>query len=345
MGATEMIKNLFKEQLDKGIILSFDELINHLDLYLYREDPREELNRWYQDIVTFKIIERFLPFDEIILHSENLVYSQSPKREQINISICPQDLDIMLSCLTIKTNSNWNTTDPFCSFSLNEDFGNFRITLIHSDLSSSHGHKVFIRNLKQIVYGMADFSVAPGDQNFIIESIKNKKNILVAGATGSGKTSFLSSCLACVDNDEHIIILEDTYEIQLPNPLATRLISSNENNRSLKDYMSYAMRMSPDRIILGELRSYEVEPFLLAMNTGHNGLMSSIHANSALDAINRVVMLFSLYGSSQQLNYSQIYDIVCKNIDYVVFMKDKKVVEIINILGNESETCFYEKVA
>ena len=106
--------------------------------------------------------------------------------------------------------------------------------------------------------------------------------------------------------------------------------------------MSYSLRLSPDRILLGEMRSHEVVPFLMAMNTGHRGLMGTIHSSSAADALHRAALLFSLYGGEAQLNFDKVMELLCRNLEYVVFMENKKVKEVIKILGSDKGTPFFE---
>lgn len=173
--------------------------------------------------------------------------------------------------------------------------------------------------------------------------IQNKKNILISGGTGSGKTTFLRALLNEVPESEHVIILEDTYEIFVDKINHTSMLAVAEvDKKTLKDYCSYALRMTPDRLLIGEMRSTEVVPFLLAMNTGHKGLMSTVHANSAIDAISRMALLFSLYAETKEINFSLITKLVCKNIDYVIHMEDKNIKEIIRVIGSEGETPFFE---
>jgi Flp pilus assembly CpaF family ATPase len=102
--------------------------------------------------------------------------------------------------------------------------------------------------------------------------------------------------------------------------------------------------MSPDRLIVGEMRSNEVVPFMLAMNTGHKGLMSTIHANSGVDALLRIALLFSLYSENHEIDFSLITKLTCKNIDYVIHMENKIIKEICRVIGAEGETPFYEIV-
>jgi len=122
------------------------------------------------------------------------------------------------------------------------------------------------------------------------------------------------------------------------------LAKEKSGKKSLKDYCAYALRMSPDRLILGEMRSDEVVPFLLAMNTGHNGLMSTIHANSSVDAVSRLALLFSMYSVNKDMSFELITKLICKNIDYIIFLKDKSVFEVCRLIGSEGDVPFFEKI-
>jgi Flp pilus assembly CpaF family ATPase len=100
--------------------------------------------------------------------------------------------------------------------------------------------------------------------------------------------------------------------------------------------------MRPDRIILGEMRSVEVTPFILSMNNGHKGLMSTIHSSSAKDSLARVALLFSLYSDNQNIDYTLIMKLICSNIDCVIHIEDKRVKEVIRVLGSNGEVPYFE---
>jgi len=121
------------------------------------------------------------------------------------------------------------------------------------------------------------------------------------------------------------------------------MLSKNVTSYSLKDFCSYALRMRPDRMVLGELRSVEVVPFFLTMNNGHKGFMSTIHADSAKNAVERLALLFKMY-SEQEIAYTTIMKLLCSNIDYIIYVKNKKVSTISKILGNENESIFFDEV-
>ena len=85
-------------------------------------------------------------------------------------------------------------------------------------------------------------------------------------------------------------------------------------------------------------------PFLLSMNNGHKGLMSTIHSKSAKDAPTRLAMLFSLYSNNQQITYELALKLICANVEIVVYMENKKIKEVVQILGCEGVTPYYEKI-
>src|SRR5205085_1219830 len=149
----------------------------------------------------------------------------------------------------------------------------YRLSLIHSSTSPLGISKLILRSLSAKPFSLSSF----GSAEVLRDLVAKKSNIIVAGSTGSGKTSLLNTLLTDVPNSEHLVILEDTFEIISAHAHETRFISGNTAQTSLKSYLTYSLRLSPDRIILGEMRSHEVIPFLMAMNTGHKGLMGTIH--------------------------------------------------------------------
>ena len=154
----------------------------------------------------------------------------------------------------------------------------------------------------------------------------------------------MKSLLNLIEDQQHVLVLEDTYELQVDKGNFTSLLSKDMENKKLMDYLSYGLRMRPDRIIIGELRSTEIVPFMMSMNTGHGGLVSTIHANSCLDTINRLALLFSMYSPKQDIKYATVLSLICKNLDYIVHMDNKNVVEIIKPLSSEGDTPYFETI-
>lgn len=126
-------------------------------------------------------------------------------------------------------------------------------------------------------------------------------NILITGGTGTGKTTFLNMLSRLIDSSERIVTIEDTAELQLGHDHVVRLETRPPNAEgagevTARELMRNVLRMRPDRIILGEVRSVEVLDLLQAMNSGHDGSMSTLHANSADDSLLRLEMLIGLSG-------------------------------------------------
>lgn len=133
---------------------------------------------------------------------------------------------------------------------------------------------------------------------FVKLAIHYKKNIVVSGGTSSGKTTFLNACLQHINHDQRIIILEDTREIEIPHPNQVQLLASKGDQAkakvSMQDLVQCCLRLRPDRIICGEIRGKEILDFLAASSTGHEGSMTSIHANNPRIAFMRMTQMYKL---------------------------------------------------
>ncbi|MEM6634266.1 MAG: CpaF family protein [Pseudomonadota bacterium] len=136
---------------------------------------------------------------------------------------------------------------------------------------------------------------------YIQAAVSTRLNIIVSGGTGSGKTTTLNALSSFIDNAERILTIEDTAELQLQQTHVGRMESRPANVEgkgavTQRDCLRNALRMRPDRIIVGETRGEEVIDMLQAMNTGHDGSMTTIHANSARDAVSRLENMISMAG-------------------------------------------------
>lgn len=135
----------------------------------------------------------------------------------------------------------------------------------------------------------------------ITHLMHNRTNILISGATGSGKTTLLAALLATVDPSQRILTIEDTPELDIQHPHVVGLATRDANTEGqggigLPVLIRQALRMRPDRVIVGECRGAEVTDFLTAMNTGHRGAIGTVHANSAADVPARLHAMAALAG-------------------------------------------------
>lgn len=338
----EQAKSQFKKALIKGQVLKFNQLDLNCDndeLEIYTR----LLMKWYDSIInlTFLPNDLFL-YEEIYIHGPTKIRLKSQgKFTELDCDLTFEDLQLVAEIMAIKNHKNWNYKEPFTSFYTMIHKVKTRISLIHHSTIPTNHSKIFIRILNDHPLDIKKYN---GPFELYKEIIDLKKNVLIAGATGSGKTTFANSILSLISEAEHLIIIEDTNELIPPNQYVTKLLVDEKNeNKSMASYLNYSMRMSPDRIILGEIRGKEAEASLISMNTGHNGFISTIHSNSAKEAIDRLCLLFKIY-SNKDLSYDVVLKLISSNINYVIFLEDKKVTEIIEIYGSQNENIFFESI-
>jgi pilus assembly protein CpaF len=187
---------------------------------------------------------------------------------------------------------------------------------------------------------------------FLEAVVRCRRNVLIAGGTGSGKTTLLNALSAYIDNHERILTIEDSAELQLQQPHVCRLETRPANiegkgETTQRDLVRNSLRMRPDRIILGEVRSGEAFDMLQAMNTGHDGSMTTVHANTPRDALSRIEQMIGMAGldiaprSIRQQIASAIHMVV-----QVERMEDgrRRVVSISEIVGMEQDVISIQEI-
>jgi len=168
----------------------------------------------------------------------------------------------------------------------------------------------------------AEASISPDEDpvGYLREAVRQRKTILISGGTSTGKTTFLNALLREVPVEERVIVVEDTAEVQLHGPNDLGLIAvKGELGEALintDDLLQAALRLRPDRILLGELRGKEAVSFLRAVNTGHPGSFSTIHANSTSGALEQLALMVMQSGLG--LSRSETIDYAKSVVDVVV---------------------------
>jgi len=191
---------------------------------------------------------------------------------------------------------------------------------------------------KLIAYG----SITTEAAVFLEKLVQAKYNIFISGGTGSGKTTFLNALSNYIPTDERVITIEDSAELQIRNvPNLVRLETRNANSTgaggiSMRDLIKSALRMRPERIVVGEVRGAEALDMLQAMNTGHDGSLSTGHANSAQDMLSRLETM--VLSGSPGLPLEAIRQQIASAVDIIIHLsrmrdKSRKTMEITEVVG------------
>ena len=215
---------------------------------------------------------------------------------------------------------------------------------------SLSGPTITIRKFSKHPLGVSDLirfsSVSPQMMAFLEACVKSRMNIIVSGGTGSGKTTLLSVLSGFIPENERIVTIEDAAELRLQQRHVITLESRPANIEgagaiTIRDLVRNALRMRPDRIVVGEVRSGETLDMLQAMNTGHDGSLTTAHANSPRDLISRLETMVLMSG--MEMPVTAIREQVSSALDLIVHqarMRDgsRKIVSITEVVGMEGDT-------
>ena len=187
------------------------------------------------------------------------------------------------------------------------------------------GPVLTIRKFPKKVFQIEDLlsykSISPDMADFLCACVESKQNILISGGTGAGKTSTLNACAGMIPRGERIITIEDAAEIRIDHPhlVSLEARASNVEGKGsvpIRALVKNALRMRPDRIVVGEIREGEAIDMLQAMNTGHQGSLTTVHANAPLESLFRIETMVLMGGIDMPL--SAIRPQVIQAIDVIV---------------------------
>lgn len=210
---------------------------------------------------------------------------------------------------------------------------------------AADGATLDIRKFAKKVFTLEDYlrfgTMTREMAEFIRWCVTGRKNIIVSGGTGSGKTTLLNFLSNYIPENEAIITIEDLLELQLVQPNVRRLEARGKNAEgtgevTIRDLVVNALRMRPDRIIVGECRSHEVIDMLQAMNTGHDGSLTTVHANNPKDMIERLYVMYLMGGLD--VPEKAVKAQIASAIDIIVQTQrlsdgSRKIVQISEIVG------------
>jgi pilus assembly protein CpaF len=199
---------------------------------------------------------------------------------------------------------------------------------------------------------IANGTLSAALSSFLKSCVEARVNIVVSGGTGTGKTTFLNVLSSFIPEGERVITIEDTAELQLNQPHVVRLEKRPPNIEgkgeiTIRQLVINALRMRPDRIVVGECRSGEALDMLQAMNTGHDGSMTTIHSNGPRDALRRIETMVLMAG--MELPLKAIREQVASSIELIIHQerqKDgtRKVVQVSEVQGMEGDTIVMQDI-
>jgi len=255
--------------------------------------------------------------------------------------ISEERLEDVIQHIVGRANRRVNQSSPIVDARL---IDGSRVNVVLSPISI-HGSTITIRKFPKDAITMDKLiemdSISSEAANFLKDMVVAGYNIFISGGTGSGKTTFLNALSNYIPEDQRVITIEDSAELQLQN--VTNIVSlevrqeniEGDNAITVRELIKASLRMRPDRIIVGEVRGAEALDMLQAMNTGHDGSMSTGHANSSKDMISR---LETMVLTGAELPISAIRSQIASGVDLIVHLgrlrdKSRKVISIDEVMG------------
>jgi pilus assembly protein CpaF len=282
---------------------------------------------------------------EIMINGpDNVFIEQSGKLFKKNVSFgSSEKLENVIQNIVAKVNRTVNESTPIVDARLQDGS---RVNIVLPPVALS-GPTLTIRKfpedpmtVKQLI---AYKSITPETADFLARLVKAKYNIFISGGTGSGKTTFLNAMSNFIPHDERVITIEDSAELQIKGvDNLVRLETRNANMEgkgeiTIRDLIKSSLRMRPERIVVGEVRGAEALDMLQAMNTGHDGSLSTGHANSTKDILSR---LETMVLSGAIIPLEAIRQQIASALDIIIQLsrlrdKSRRTLEICEVLGIE----------
>lgn len=335
---------------DEGMKKLIDEYVERPDFNIPRVDRELVKKELFDDIMGYGPIQPLIDSDqysEIMVNGHDHVYVESKGKLVLTDIQFKDDAHLMqiIDRIVSKVGRHVDESSPMCDARL---LDGSRVNVIIPPLSLV-GPILTIRKFGKTPITAENLvkwgSVSPKMLEFLEAAVKGKLNIIVSGGTGSGKTTLLNVLSSYIPSDERIITIEDSAEVQLHQEHVLTLEARPANMEgkgriSIRDLVVNSLRMRPDRIIVGEVRSEETLDMLQAMNTGHDGSLTTIHANSPRDSISRIETMVMMSGS--ELPSKAIRDQVSSAINLIVQqarLRDgsRKVTSISELVGMEGD--------
>lgn len=345
-------KEFFQSQEEKESYFKthIENAIAAEDINLNRTEHMRLVQEVYDDVVGFGPLEPLLKnpdITEIMVNGPHNVYVEIEGKIQHSDVMFTDDTHVMniISRIVATVGRHIDEATPMVDARLPDGS---RVNAVIAPVSLS-GPSITIRKFSQRPIEVSDLirfgSVSPKIMNFLEACVKGRKNIIVSGGTGSGKTTLLGVLSAFIPDDERIVTIEDAAELRLRQSHVITMESRPANIEgtgqiTIRDLVRNSLRMRPDRIIVGEVRSGETLDMLQAMNTGHDGSLTTAHANSPRDLLSRLETMVLMGGIEMPIR--AIREQVASGIDIIVHearMRDgsRKIVSVTEVVGMEGD--------
>lgn len=300
-----------------------------------------------------RVLDPYLQLEanELIFnHSKEIQIDFGDKWEVVENNELDYDfLNDFVIQLATRRRQKFNEKNPSFSGELPTPYNRYRVQAQHQSILFNADIAINIRIPSKKRFELESFELSEKVESYgwtyekIRELIRNKKNVLISGGTGSGKTSFLNALMGELDLSERVVTIEDSNELFIPNLNKAQLAVPKNKNEiyGYQDAINNAMRMRPDRLFLGEIDIRNTFSFLRVNNTGHEGNLSTLHANNPNDAIKAIITNITLGGDLQNPDNNMLKELITTAIDYIIQIKrlgTKRVITDILYLKNESKT-------
>ena len=345
------------EELSERVLRAVTEQLALDRTPLTREERRQVTKEITDDILGYGPLEPFLHDDtvtEVMVNGSDAIYLERAGRLERTGAAFVDDAHLMriIDKIVSTVGRRVDEASPMVDARLPDGS---RVNAIIPPLAL-RGPTLTIRKFSRDPYTMDDLitfgSVSPKAAQFLSACVHGKLNILISGGTGTGKTTTLNAMSAFIPDAERIVTIEDAAELQLQQqhviPLEARPSNiEGQGEVRIRELVRNSLRMRPDRIIVGEVRGPETLDMLQAMNTGHEGSLTTIHANSPRDALSRLETLVMTAGV--ELPHRAIREQIASAFDLLVQITrlvdgSRRITHISEVLGMESEVITLQDV-
>jgi pilus assembly protein CpaF len=326
------------------------EIISIKNVVMSISEQEQLLTDLCNDIFGYGPLEPLLARDDIadimVNGAQRVFIEVGGKVQRTNIRF-RDNTQLMNICQRIvsKVGRRVDESSPICDARLADGS---RVNVIAPPLAID-GPTLTIRKFRKDKLKLTDLvsfgSITPDGARLLAVIGRSRCNVIISGGTGSGKTTLLNCLTAYIDEDERVITCEDAAELQLQQAHVVRLETRPPNLEghgqvTMRDLVRNCLRMRPERIIVGEVRGPEAFDLLMAMNTGHDGSMGTVHANSPREALSRLESLITLGGYN--LPSKTLREMISTSIDVVIQAErlrdgSRRITRISEVVGTEGD--------